>query len=199
MNHMQSRAFTLIELLAVIAVIAILAALLFPAIGSAFEKGRSAACINNMKQMASATLLYAGDNEGRAPGLSAPDNQWEHMVRLGKYLNDPKVFQCPSAKGADSGLEDSDNIYMNPSNNLWVSDYKMNTNGAFMDRPLSSFKKASQVVCFIDIENVQTERHRGGRNLAFMDGRVEWKKQAEYRGADATVDGKQYWHAWGFW
>ncbi|OGV43142.1 MAG: hypothetical protein A2X46_11980 [Lentisphaerae bacterium GWF2_57_35] len=188
-------AFTLIELLAVIAIIGILAAILFPAISSSFEKGRRAACLNNLRQMASGLLLYAGDNEGRMPTLSPASDQWRHMQALSKYLADPKAFRCPSAKGDDSGNAAAVNapeVYINPADTAWVSDYKMNTNGLFMGKPLSSFRHTDQVVGFIDLEKAPNERHNEGRNLAFMDGHVEWKKKDDYR------VGTNQWHAWGF-
>ena len=58
----QSR-FTLIELLVVIAIIAILAAILMPALSSARERGRSASCINNLKQLSIYWNVYAQDND----------------------------------------------------------------------------------------------------------------------------------------
>jgi prepilin-type N-terminal cleavage/methylation domain-containing protein len=63
----RNQGFTLIELLVVITVIATLAALLLPALNRAKQHAVITQCLNNEKQQALASAIYAGDNNDYLP------------------------------------------------------------------------------------------------------------------------------------
>lgn len=119
----MGRGFTLIELLVVIAIIAILAGLLLPALIRAKMKGQGIYCMNNLKQLQVAWILYTDDHQGRLPpNVGGAYGNWvggsmelgtvpvgadsTNTVLLvdrvksvmGPYVQNPNVFRCPADK-----------------------------------------------------------------------------------------------------
>ncbi|MBI9016799.1 MAG: type II secretion system protein [Phycisphaerae bacterium] len=101
---MKKKAFTLIELLVVISIIALLVSILMPALSKARKSAKSVVCMSNLKQWATISVMYTGDNDDTfwydgpdsSPGASQQQAFW--MKLLSKYASDVQELRfCPMA------------------------------------------------------------------------------------------------------
>ena len=96
MSHPRA-GFTLVELLVVIAVIAVLGSILFPALFAARRAGQRVVCLNNLRQLHLAFMLYASDHDEEFP---CDGNTYLWMGRNWRPLIEPhlqnrKTYWCP--------------------------------------------------------------------------------------------------------
>ena len=100
-------AFTLVELLASLAIIGILASILFAVFSGVSKAKNNTVCLNNLRQIAAATLLYCNDHKGSFPPslsfppvLTNPFSPWNQAIYA--YLGLPSdttpspIFKCPA-------------------------------------------------------------------------------------------------------
>jgi prepilin-type N-terminal cleavage/methylation domain-containing protein len=109
-SRRRSSAFTLIELLVVIGIIALLMGLLMPTISGGMDRAREVMCSSNLKQLALASINYAGDHDGQLP-MSSGASGWVNCsgtatywcqpttVTTGvlfPYIKDDRAYLCPT-------------------------------------------------------------------------------------------------------
>jgi prepilin-type N-terminal cleavage/methylation domain-containing protein/prepilin-type processing-associated H-X9-DG protein len=185
-------AFTLIELLVVIAIIAILAALLLPVLSRAKERGRRTACLSNMKQLNTATVLFVMDNDGHYPSSNASE-KWPQAIRPG-YEN-VRLLSCPVDSAISSGTPNPPSADSAPRSfviNGWTDFFDELPQPVLSEiMPETVIQYPSDTVVFgekksglgdflMDLRTtnqltvLEQTRHAGGANYAFADAGVRY-------------------------
>jgi len=139
----------------------ILPAMLLPALAAAKARAQTINCMANEKQLALATLIYAGDHTNQFPSSAT----WCDDIKAN--IGSDTVFKCPAAANPgdrcdyafNGALGGMDSRKVNPQTVLiFESDAGWNANGG---------------------AELMVSRHMGGRGcvVAFADGHVEQIRQ----------------------
>ncbi|MFH1753743.1 MAG: DUF1559 domain-containing protein [Candidatus Omnitrophota bacterium] len=157
---MARRAITLLELLAVVAIVGIIIVLLSPLINSTREQARRHMCAENLRRISLALHNYSLDNDGKFPDdLSGLFN---------RYINDVKVFICPSDLDASDIAQDGSDIDATTS--------YLYSRGWSEKDPLETVLACDKN----DIFGKDTNHRGKGGNVVHLSGEAKWVDTADW-------------------
>jgi prepilin-type N-terminal cleavage/methylation domain-containing protein/prepilin-type processing-associated H-X9-DG protein len=178
----QLRGFTLVELLVVMAVIAILAAMLLPVLSQARVQARSVSCVSNLRQLATASLMYAQDYDEALPGVFMRYDigegfQTTYLQTLMPYHKSIALGQCPAA--AQHGY--CWPAGTDPCARYLPWDYTVNISLIFSVAPTSPYNGT--------LWRSLAQLDRAGETLLLTDHDGAWKVYMRWRHFDCEVTG----------
>lgn len=179
----MQKKFTLIELLVVIAIIGILSSMLLPSLQKAREKGRTAVCINNLKNIGYANQMYLDDHkdffyhekngyDGRQyyeDGSLNTETYGNYQVLYDRlYLNSKQTFMCPNYVGDD----DAKNFSYSYAMSRYL--YHKAKSSALIKDPVSQMVSTDTNYEWLQDNKPQRVdvRHDGKLNHLWLDGHV---------------------------
>ena len=204
----MKKGFTLIELLVVIAIIAILAAILFPVFARAREKARQTACLNNVKEIGLALLMYLQDYDEQAMSHYYGGLLWPQMLH--PYIMNTQIYTCPSRAetGFNGGYDSTVGYAYNYMCSNWYYPHKLGMVGhpaetcVLVDGGYSYlwytgyYRNAIPGSTAYGINGSATLKgqHNDGNNMCFYDGHAKWLSLSYIHGQIGRYDYLNNWN-----
>ena len=208
-KHQGRQFFTLVELLIVIAIIAILAGLLMPALKQARDKALEIGCLNNLKQIGAAQMLYKDDNDDEMALMLYNLNTYLGVKDI--YVVAPPITGCPAVTekrrvhwafdfGANGFAFAHKSLWTTPAAPFYMTKYRLYKQPSltmmFMDKtPCPDgdsgyiFPSYSMIVNY----DLRGYRHSKGANVLFMDAHAQNTKIPE---VPLVSGGSKFWIGW---
>lgn len=210
------RGFTLIELLTVIAIVGVLAGILVPTVMGVRHRAKQAACSSNLRQIASAFLLYAGEHDGKLPDFTTYNWGGRYTAWGGPrtedrplypYISDMKVFQCPGDIGTADSSTGNTPLHIRSGNSYAVANSGQRGVLATSAVPgvVTAIERPAKTILVFDATALNSAGwtyfwHPGDRsNVAMVDGHVEVFSREIVRGYTNPTNPPGYTWGWSRW